>query len=72
MLFDVRKGNTVNPYITIAEALKEGTDEFSNQVEAIQFIRQNDIKPYFVDAKMVELYLASDLGVFYNKDEETK
>lgn len=72
MLFDFRKGNTANPYITISKALKDGTDNFANEIEAVHFVRKNNIQPYIVDAKMVEYYLASDLGVYYNKDEETK
>lgn len=63
MLYDFKEG-TDNPYVTVAQAVKLGSDNFADEVEAIQYIQEKNIKASLVDKKGTTYYKASALGVY--------
>lgn len=63
MLYDFKEG-TNNPYVTVAEAVKTGSDNFADEVEAVQYIQEKNIKASLVDKKGTPYYKASALGVY--------
>lgn len=70
MLFKMPKGD--ERILTIAEALKLGSDEFDTSAEAQTFVEDKGIKAKYVDAKGVPHYSDSDLGVFQPEDDNKK
>ena len=56
MLYDFKEG-TDNPFVTVAQAVKIGSDNFADEVDAIQYIQEKNIKG-------TTYYKASALGVY--------
>lgn len=63
MLYDFKEG-TDNPFVTVAQAVKIGSDNFADEVDAIQYIQEKNIKASLVDKKGTTYYKASALGVY--------
>lgn len=73
MLFDATKKNGhLNPFITVKEALKKGSEKFGTEVEAILYVQNSGIKAVLVDGSGTPYYKSTDLGVDFNENPEDK